>query len=117
VIALFKGHLQSAVPQRGPIEAGSPASTMQDIIILLLPYLGSTDAQALFKACLSREVIASEDSGVQKRGYKILGKLLDSGKVDDVDTEAAIKELDNMVDSLSAAAKKVTDHLYFFFLT
>jgi ribosomal RNA-processing protein 12 len=79
----------------------------QDILILLLALpLCSTDATALFQACLSSEILGSKDNGVQKRGYKILAKLADSGKVA-IDAENILGRLDELAEGLSPAAKKV----------
>jgi len=60
----------------------------------------------LFHICLSGEVLGGEDNGVQKRGYKILVKLLESGIVS-VDTKAILRQLEESADGLTSAAKKV----------
>lgn len=78
----------------------------QDILILLLPYLSAIDAKALFELCLTAEVLTSKDNGAQKRGYKILARLLESGKVD-VDVVTVLKTLDGLLEGLNPAAKKV----------
>lgn len=88
-------------------DAGSVTATTQDILILLLPYLSSTDATALFQLCLSAEVLGGKDNGVQKRGYKILAKLVESGKIT-VDAETVLHTLDELADGLAPAAKKVS---------
>ena len=90
----------------GPENAGSVTAMTQDIIILLLPYLSSVEADALFQMCLSPEVLANKDNGVQKRGYKILAKLIESGKVNANPEEVFVK-LDEQLDGLTPAAKKV----------
>ena len=77
----------------------------QDLLLLVLPYLSAEDASALFNMYLSGEVLESKDNGVQKRGYKTLARLVESGKVD-IDAAAVLKKLDGVVDGLSAAAKK-----------
>lgn len=79
----------------------------QDILILLLPYLSSDDVIVLFHLCLSKEVLSSEESGVQKRGYKILAKLVESDAVPVSDTPGLFKLLDGLLESGSPAAKKV----------
>lgn len=79
----------------------------QDILILLQPYLSSADANALFETCLSSEILGSKDNGVQKRGYKILSKLLEGGKVT-IDAEEVLGQLDELVEGLAPAAKKVS---------
>lgn len=90
----------------GPDDIGSVTAMTQDILILLLPYLSSADANALFHTCLSADILGGKDNGVQKRGYKILAKLVDSGKVD-VDAESVLGQLDKLGEGLAAAAKKV----------
>ncbi|THH02095.1 hypothetical protein EW026_g741 [Hermanssonia centrifuga] len=51
------------------------------------------------------EVLESRDNAVQKRGYKILGKLLESEEVK-IDAQTIFQKLDSLVDGLSPAAKK-----------
>ncbi len=82
----------------------------QDLIMLVLPYLSNEDATALLKTCLASDVLESKDNGVQKRGYKILARLVESGKVE-VDAAAILKKLEGLVDGLAAAAKKDRFHL------
>ncbi|EKM80725.1 hypothetical protein AGABI1DRAFT_71216 [Agaricus bisporus var. burnettii JB137-S8] len=109
VIALFRANLASA--QNAPStansssEAGSATAMTQDILILLLPYLSQADAQALFELCLKSEVLSGKDNGVQKRGYKILAKLLEEDRVK-VDVIAVLKTLDELSIGLTSAAKK-----------
>jgi ribosomal RNA-processing protein 12 len=55
---------------------------------------------------MTPEVLGGKDNGVQKRGYKILTKLLESGKVI-IDAPSIIQRLDDLSDGLSPAAKKV----------
>jgi len=78
----------------------------QDILVLILPYLSTSDASALFEFSLSEEVLTSPDNAVQKRGYKILAKLVESHKAA-LDVEIVIKRLDDVSEHLAAAAKKV----------
>lgn len=77
-----------------------------DLILLTLPYLSSADANSLFAFCLTTEILEAKDNAVQKRGYKILGKLIESGKIQ-IDAEAVLQQLDKLLDGLSSAAKKV----------
>jgi ribosomal RNA-processing protein 12 len=110
VVDLFKQNLAKSqaapIHHSGPDDSGSVTAMTQDILILLLPHLSSTDATALFQLCLTSEILASKDNGVQKRGYKILAKLVESGKVV-VDTETVLKQLDGFTEGLAPAAKKV----------
>ena len=81
-------------------------TTAQDILVLLLPTLSTADCQALFELCLASDVLSCKDNGAQKRGYKILSKLVDSEKVK-VNAEVILKRLDEMTVGLTPAAKKV----------
>ncbi|KII92412.1 hypothetical protein PLICRDRAFT_172507 [Plicaturopsis crispa FD-325 SS-3] len=109
VVDLFKQNMATSQnfhpPSNGSGETGSVTATTQDLLILLLPYLSSADATALFQLCLIPEVLCSKDNGVQKRGYKILAKLLESGKVT-VEAEPVLRKLDELSEGLSPAAKK-----------
>jgi ribosomal RNA-processing protein 12 len=78
----------------------------QDILVLVLPHLSNQDASGLFDVILSKEVLTNQDNGVQKRGYKILAKLVELGKMSS-DVEPVIERLDELSDGLAPAAKKV----------
>lgn len=78
----------------------------QDLLQVLLPYLGGKDTQTLFEISTTEDVLENKDAGVQKRGYKILGKLVESGKIE-FTPEDFIQQLDGKADGVSAAAKKV----------
>ena len=104
---LFKQNLAKATPaNNAPDDSGSVTAITQDILILLLPYLLFVDATALFQMCLSSEILGGKDNGVQKRGYKILAKLVDGRKVK-VDAERILGQLDGLAEGLAPAAKKV----------
>ena len=91
-------------------DIGNMTTTSQDILILLLPSLSSADSQSLFSACLIPEVLTCKDNGVQKRGYKILGKLVESGRVT-IEADPVINALIGLTKDLSPAAKKVIHSL------
>jgi ribosomal RNA-processing protein 12 len=91
---------------RGSTDTGSVISMTQDILILILPHLSSKDTSELLDIILSREVLANRDNGVQKRGYKILARLIEGGKPS-LNAEQLIKKLDELSDGLCPAAKKV----------
>lgn len=84
------------------------AITAQDILILLLPNLPDSDLKVLFDFSLTPDILTCKDNGVQKRGYKILTKIIETGKVD-VDVDSTLTKLDELVDGLAAAAKKVLE--------
>lgn len=82
------------------------AATFQDILILLLKDLGSNDSISLFDLCLSPEVLSGKGNGVQKRGYKILTRLVTNNKIP-IDVETILQKLDDLTDGLTPAARKV----------
>ncbi|KAH9986533.1 NUC173-domain-containing protein [Russula compacta] len=108
---LFEQNLKKAQHSRGSADIGNIVSMTQDILVLLLPHLSAQDASQLFDAILTKEVLINPDNAVQKRGYKILARLVDCGKVS-LDAESLIKRLDEFSDGLSPAAKKDRLQLY-----
>ncbi|KDQ57624.1 hypothetical protein JAAARDRAFT_35316 [Jaapia argillacea MUCL 33604] len=109
VFDLFKQHLAKSRnrPAGNPMgdDSASVTATTQDLLTLLLPYLSQADSTVLCDFCLSPDVLGSKDNGVQKRGYKIVTKLISSGKAQ-VDPEQVLRQLGEVADRLSAAAKK-----------
>ncbi|KAF8813761.1 NUC173-domain-containing protein [Phlegmacium glaucopus] len=106
VVQLFKTNLVAV--QKGPTTGSTRdnmAATFQDILILLLKGLGSTNSISLFDLCLTPEVLSGKDNGVQKRGYKILTKLVVIGKVP-IDAETILRKLDDLTEGLTPAARK-----------
>lgn len=97
----------ASVPQSDK-KAGGVTTATQDILILLLPYLSPSASAGLFRLCLSNSVLGGKDNGVQKRGYKILTKLVESRRVI-IDAEVTLRQLDEFVTNLAPAAKKVSD--------
>ena len=77
-----------------------------DLLVLLLPYLPLVEATALFELCLSKELLENKDNAAQKRAYKILARLTEAGKIS-IDAQSVLQQLDNFLDGLSSAAKKV----------
>ena len=88
--------------------ASKVTTTTQDILILLLPYLSPSASTALFDLCLTNDVLGGKENGVQKRGYKILTKLIECRKVV-TDAEVTLRKLDAFLANLMPAAKKVGD--------
>ena len=86
----------------------------QDLLQVLLPYLGEKDAQTLFELSSAEDVLENKATGVQKRGYKILSKLVESGKIE-VTPEDFLQQLEGRADGVSAAAKKVCAQVYLHF--
>ncbi|KAF8639555.1 hypothetical protein AX17_001459 [Amanita inopinata Kibby_2008] len=107
VVDLFKTNLAtSPLAAAENARSGNMTATTQDILILLLPNLSTMDANALFQLCLSEEVLLAKVNAVQKRGYKILSKLLETGKVPVNDAPFLLKKLDDFLDGIAQAAKK-----------
>ena len=103
---LFGQNLKKSRNTRASIDTGNILPMTLDILVLLLPYLSIQDVSELFDAIFSEEVLINPDNAVQKRGYKILARLVDGGKLP-LDAEPLIKRLDELSDGLSPAAKKV----------
>jgi ribosomal RNA-processing protein 12 len=106
VLGLFTQNLKNVQHNRGSTDTGSVISMTQDILVLIIPHLSTQDASELFDNIFSKEVLVNPDNGVQKRGYKILARLIEGGKLS-LDAEVLIKRLDELPDGLSPAAKKV----------
>ena len=107
LVALFKQSLtnaQASAASKGPASDTMTVMT-QDLLLLVLPYLSAEDATALFNMYLASDVLENKDNGVQKRGYKTLARLVESGKVQ-ADAPAVLQNLEGLVDGLAAAAKK-----------
>jgi ribosomal RNA-processing protein 12 len=98
VVDLFRQSLQQS-------DNGNTTAMTQDLLILLLPFLDAQDVAALFSTCLAQEVLCHKDNGVQKRGYKILAKLLEKGKAEE-DALQTFQRLDELSVGLTPAAKK-----------
>lgn len=98
VLDLFRQSLQQS-------DNGNTTAMTQDLLILLIPFLDTQDVATLFSTCLAQEVLSHKDNGVQKRGYKILVKLIESGK-EEGDALQTFRRLDELSDGLSPAAKK-----------
>ena len=99
----------SAVPNNKARSDGnqqrSIVSAMQDILVILVPHLSQEDARTVFDLCLAPDVLRIQDTGVQKRAYKLLSKIQLTGKVD-VDTEALFAKMDEVSEDTLSAAKK-----------
>jgi ribosomal RNA-processing protein 12 len=106
VFGLFSQNLKKSRNARGSTDASSTISMTLDILVLLLPHLSTQDASELFDAMFSEEVLVNPDNAVQKRAYKILARLVEGGKLP-IDVERLFKQLDEVSEGLSAAAKKV----------
>jgi ribosomal RNA-processing protein 12 len=113
VSTIFKNNLaniQSMSPDDK--EAGKITAATQDILILLLPHLSSSDFADLFNLCLTNVVLCGKDNAVQKRGYKILTKIIESRKLT-IDAEVTLRKLDEFVTNLMPAAKKASTFGFF----
>ena len=87
VAAMLKQSLATYVPSApapGMPEANSPRyvppvpHTMLDLFIALVPYVKRENAAALFDACM--QVLTVDDSGLQKKAYRALSRLLSTSE-------------------------------------
>ncbi|KAG2015784.1 hypothetical protein CC2G_009019 [Coprinopsis cinerea AmutBmut pab1-1] len=108
VLQLYKTHLvktQKVKPNSGSNDDVNMTTTAQDILLLILPHLPVATSQELFEIFLNADTLCNKDNGIQKRGYKILSKLV-QGSTFDIPVEEVLKRLDAFVDGLLPAAKK-----------
>lgn len=115
VVGLFKTNLIASTKvtnaAKGAEQSQNVVATMQDLLLLLVPYLSSKDAKTVLELCSSPEVLTHKDNAVQKRAYKILSEILDKARGEEgfveIDVEAFYKKLDEVADETNSAAKKV----------
>lgn len=76
-------HLSNNLNETSPAAPGaSPIShTMLDLLIIFVPYLSITQTTALFTATTSATMLEHHDATVQKKSYRVLKRLLESGKL------------------------------------
>ncbi|KIJ49356.1 hypothetical protein M422DRAFT_59161 [Sphaerobolus stellatus SS14] len=108
VVSLFKQNLTN--PAKNPPK-GSDAPNMtlmaQDLLILLLPELPLPQCQELWALCTSSQVTGSDDTAIQKRGYRILSKLVQTGKLSSVQSvEDVLTQLTATAETVGAPAKR-----------
>ncbi|EJD52438.1 NUC173-domain-containing protein [Auricularia subglabra TFB-10046 SS5] len=77
----------------------------EDLLLLLLPHLSAADSNTLFAMCLSPEMLGHWDGGVQKRCYRLLARLVETGHAT-VDAEVVLKKLLDESQSVAPAAKR-----------
>ena len=78
----------------------------EDLLLLLLPHLSAADSNALFAMCLSAEMLGHWDGGVQKRCYRWLARLVETGSAT-IAAEVVLKKLLDESQSVAPAAKRV----------
>lgn len=105
VVELFQQNLQTFTAAPDVQQNAHVTIMTQDLLILLLPCLEAQEMSSLVQICTTNEVLCCKDNGVQKRGYKVLAKVLSSGKVE-TDAPATLQQLDLFTTGLSPAAKK-----------
>ena len=76
--------------------------TMLDLLIILIPHLPSTTAVSLFNAASTGNLIENNDAAIQKKCYRILTKLIESGKVASALQGESVDEFVNKLADLSA---------------
>lgn len=107
-------HLGKALTNPAPAAAGTtPLShTMLDLLIILVPHLPVADALKLFAATQTSTLLEHNDATVQKKSYRILARLIDSGKVaaalqgESVDT--FVKRVEEVGPNVGPGAQRVS---------
>lgn len=93
---------------QGDDEQRTAVANMQDILVLLVPHLSAKDSRTVFDLSISQQVLTAADNGVQKRAYKLAGRILQSDKLDiSNEIEELFAKLDEVSEQTLAAAKKV----------
>ncbi|KZV94990.1 hypothetical protein EXIGLDRAFT_611092 [Exidia glandulosa HHB12029] len=77
----------------------------EDLLLLLLPHLSPADSNNLFEMCIAPEMLGHWDGGVQKRCYRLLARLVETGRAN-IDSEVVLKQLLEQSQSAAAAAKR-----------
>ena len=73
-------HLSRNLNPTVPTSGASPVShTMLDLLIILTPHLPPTQSAALLNATASSLMLAHPDATVQKKSYRLLKRLIESG--------------------------------------
>ncbi|KAF8515453.1 NUC173-domain-containing protein [Gautieria morchelliformis] len=110
VVALFQQNLSNQpknLAKPGGDNVQNVILTTQDLLVLLLPYLPLSECKELWGVCASAAIIGNADGGIQKRGYRILSKLVQGGKLGAfLDAAAVLQQLAEGADSVGAAAKR-----------
>lgn len=76
--------------------------TMLDLLIILIPHLPATTAVSLFNAASTGNLIENNDAAIQKKCYRILTKLIESGKAAPALQGEAVDQFVNKLADLSA---------------
>ncbi|CEL62196.1 Ribosomal RNA-processing protein 12 OS=Saccharomyces cerevisiae (strain ATCC 204508 / S288c) GN=RRP12 PE=1 SV=1 [Rhizoctonia solani AG-1 IB] len=90
------------------------AHTALDLLILLVPHLSSVDATRLFAIVFAENVISNADGTTQKKGYRILARLVERGIVDGLQegdgksgkVESALSRCAAITPSVNVSAKR-----------
>ncbi|KZT59521.1 NUC173-domain-containing protein [Calocera cornea HHB12733] len=78
------GLLKDDMKKSAPIAAASGTSvsyTMLDLLILFVPHLPTKQANSLLWMVASPEFLGNKDASIQKKAYRLLARLAQSGKV------------------------------------
>lgn len=102
---------QNLNSDQAPAPGASPIShTMLDLLIIFVPQLPPTQSVALFKATATAELLEHADPTVQKKAYRLLKRLLESGKLGDTASgdklEAFIERLNEVAAGVGPGAQR-----------
>lgn len=93
---------------QGDDEQRTAVANMQDILVLLVPHLSAKDSRTVFDLSISQQVLTAADNGVQKRAYKLAGRILQSDQLDiSNEIEGSFAKLEEVSEQTLSAAKKV----------
>ena len=113
VIVLFQQNLDNqlkTLPKKSGDNVQNVTLTTQDLLVLLIPFLPLVECEELWGLCASTAVIGNADAGVQKRGYRVLSKLVQGEILSAVlNGEAVLQQLSEGV-NVGAAARRVCHH-------
>ena len=71
----------------------SPIShTMLDLLIIFVPHLPSTQSAELFASTATSTMLEHSDATVQKKSYRVLKRLIESGRIEDALKEEKLEE-------------------------
>jgi ribosomal RNA-processing protein 12 len=108
-------HLGKALTSPVPAQAGTtPLShTMLDLLIILVPHLPVECALKLFAATQTSTLLEHSDATVQKKSYRILARLIDSGKVaaalQGESVDGFVKRVEDVGPNVGPGAQRVSD--------
>ena len=103
-------HLKTALAKPTPSADPNippPTHTLLDLLIILIPYLPLDSASGLFAEMSTGSLIENSDAAIQKKTYRILTRLIETGKATALNGEGA----DEFVKRLVAVGENMVREL------